>query len=207
MVLKKVLLSALAFSGLALAQGTINTYAGNDYARLPLAFEKQPGGLGERFVARGQGYVIGVDNGKAPIGVVTKGKNSHVVSLEFAGSQPSRHAVPGSELPGKVKWQIGLPTYARVTYPNTYPGIDVVYYGNQQQLEFDLVVKPDADSEAIPLKVEGAGKLSIDSSGALNPGEAAGGLRIALPRIYQEVNGARKSVAGHYGIVSRYEVA
>ena len=66
MVLKKVLLSALVFSGLALAQGTINTYAGNDallnrlsrplkenHARLPLAFEKQAGGSGERFVARG----------------------------------------------------------------------------------------------------------------------------------------------------------
>jgi photosystem II stability/assembly factor-like uncharacterized protein len=229
MVLKKVLLSALVFSGLALAQGTINTYAGNDallnrlsrplkenHARLPLAFEKQAGGSGERFVARGQGYVIGVEKGKALIGVFSKDKKHHAVSLEFAGSQPSRHAVPGSELPGKVnyihgndprKWQIGLPTYARVTYPDTYPGIDVVYYGNQQQLEFDLVVKPGARPQAIRLKVGGAGKLSIDASGALNPGEAAGDLRIALPRIYQEVNGAKKSVAGHYAIVSRDEVA
>jgi hypothetical protein len=187
-------------------------------ARLPLAFEKQ----GDRFVARGQGYVVGVANGKVLIGAREKDKSSRFVSLEFAGSKSSR-AIPGAELPGKInyirgndphKWQIGLPTYARVTYPDTYPGIDVVYRGNQQELEFDLVVKPGADPEAIRLKVGGAGQLSIDSSGALilgeaagALGEAAGALRIALPQIYQEVNGSRKSVPGYYAIVGRDEVA
>ena len=198
MVLKKVLPSALVFSGFALAQGTINTYAGTttsagdggpfaqarlapapgsanrlsrplpeNYARLPLAFEKQAGGSGERFVARGQGYVAGVEKGKAPIEVLSKDKDRRAVSPGFAGSQPGRRAVPGSELPGKVnyihgndprKWQIGLPTYARVTYPDTYPGIDVVYYGNRQQLEFHLVVRPGANPEAIRPQVGGAGK-------------------------------------------------
>src|ERR1700733_9951786 len=188
-----------------------------DFARLPLAFEKQAGGSGERFVARGPGYVVGVEKGRASIEVLTPDRDSHAVSLEFAGSTPS-HAVPGSELPGKInyiqgndprKWRIGLETYARVRYPETYPGIDVVYYGNQQQLEFDLVVKPGADPEAIRLKIGGAGKLSIDDSGALVLGAAAGaagGLTVALPQVYQEVNGTKKSVPGHYAIVSRDEV-
>jgi FG-GAP-like repeat/Putative Ig domain/Beta-propeller repeat len=186
------------------------------YARLPLAFEKQAAGSSERFVARGQGYVIGLNGGKATVLVSSaKDKTDHAVSLEFAGSRPS-HAVPGSELAGKVNylrgndpksWQVGLSTYARVTYPEVYPGIDVVYYGNQQQLEFDLVVKPGADPEAIRLKVEGAGKLSIDASGALNLGEAGGGLKVALPQIYQDLNGTKKSVPGHYAIVGRDEVA
>lgn len=191
------------------------------YARLPLTFEQQVDGSGERFLARGQGYVIGLDSGKAGILVSPafskdkKAKSNHAVSLEFAGSKPS-HAAPGPELPGKVnylrgndpqRWQIGLSTYARVTYPNVYPGIDVVYYGNQQQLEFDLVVRPGADPEAIRLKVEGAGRLSIDGSGALNLGDAAGGLKVALPQIYQDLNGTKKSVPGHYAIVGRNEVA
>jgi hypothetical protein len=184
-----------------------------DFARLPLAFEKQSTGLGERFVARGPGYVVGLDHGKASFGVLSKDGSSHTVSLEFTRSRPSQ-AVPGSELPGKVNyirgndprnWRIGLPTYARVTYSDTYPGIDVVYYGNQQQLEFDLVVKPGANPEAIRLKVGGAGTLSIDESGALNLGE--GGLIVPLPRIYQEMNGAKKIVPGRYAIVGRDEVA
>jgi hypothetical protein len=188
-----------------LAQKIVSTPVMENHARLPLAFEKQPGGSGERFVARGQGYVIGLDAGKATIRVTSS------LSLEFAGASPS-HAVVGDELPGKVnyirgndprKWQIGLSTYARVAYPDTYPGIDVVYYGNQQQLEFDLVVKPGADPAAIRLKIGGAAKLSIDGSGALD----AGDVTIALPRIYQEVNGVKNSVAGHYAIAGRDEVA
>ncbi len=120
-----------------------------NYARLPLAFEKQADGSSERFVARGQGYVIGLDSGKATIlvsaskGKADKDKTNRAVSLEFAGSRPGLRAIAGPELPGKVnyiggndpqRWQVGLSTHARVTYPNVYPGIDVVYYGNQQQL-------------------------------------------------------------------------
>jgi hypothetical protein len=182
-----------------------------NYARLPLSFEKH----GDRFVARGQGYAIALGGARLTVGVEAKDGITSAVSLEFAGAQSS-HAVPGPELPGKInyyrgndpkKWQIGLPTYARVTYPDAYPGIDVAYYGNQQQLEFDLIVKPGADPEAIRLKVGGAGKLSIDDSGALNLGEAAGSLRVALPRIYQEVNGVKRNVPGRYAIVGRDEVA
>jgi Beta-propeller repeat len=184
-----------------------------NYARLPLAFEKQTAASAERFVARGEGYVIGLEKAKALIGVEGKDKSSHTVSLEFTGSQPRRHAIAGSELPGKVnyirgndptKWQIGLATYARITYPDIYPGIDIVYYGNQRQLEFDLVVKPGADPGAIRLKVEGAGRLTLDDSGALALGD---GLSVALPQIFQEVNGTKKSVPGHYAVVSRDEVA
>jgi len=183
-----------------------------DFARLPLAFEKQDDGAGERFVARGQGYAIGLENGKATIGVAPKNEAGHSVSLEFAGGKPGK-AVPGPELPGKInyirgndprKWRIGLSTFEKVTYPDTYPGIDVVYYGNQQQLEFDLLVKPGADPDAVRLKVGGAETLSIDDSGALILGS---GLRVALPRIYQEANGEKKSIPGRYAIVGRDQVA
>jgi hypothetical protein len=199
-----------------LAGGLYAQSAVENYARLPLAFERQ----GERFVARGPGYAVGLDSGKVSIGVVASDETTRAVSLEFAGAPFSgarrSRAVTGPELPGKInyylgndprKWQVGLPTYDRVTYREVYPGIDVIYYGNQQQLEFDLVVKPGADPEAIRLKVGGAGRLSIDGSGALSLGEAAGGLRIALPRIYQEVNGTKKNVPGRYAIVGPDEVA
>jgi len=186
------------------------------YLRLPLAFEKRQNGGKEEYVSRGQGYTLALQGGKAFIGVKPANGSAAAVSFEFAGGR-TPNAVPGEELPGKAnliygndpkKWQLGLPTYGKVTYREVYPGIDVVYYGNQQQLEFDLLVRPGADPEAVSLKFEGTGKLSIDDSGALNLfGEAAGGLRIALPQIYQEVNGARKRVPGRYAIVSRDEVA
>ena len=185
------------------------------YLQLPLAFEKRQNDGKEEYLSRGQGYTLALRDGKAFIGVKPAEGSAAAVSLEFAGGRKPK-AIQGEELPGKVnlifgndpkKWQLGLPTYGKVTYGEIYPGIDVVYYGNQQQLEFDLLVKPGADPEAIRLKLEGAGRLSIDDSGALNLGDAAGGLRVALPQIYQEVNGAKKRVPGHYTIVSRDEVA
>jgi hypothetical protein len=190
-----------------------------NYPHLPLGFERTGNASSDRYMARGQGYTIGLEDAEATIGItsggITSGKARTAVSLGFVGSRPGKSS-PGPELPGKVniiqgndpkQWQLGLSTYDRVSWPNVYPGIDVVYYGNQQQLEFDLVVRPGADPRAIRLKVGGAGKLSIDGSGGLNLGDAAGGLRIALPQIYQEVNGARKDVRGHYAITGRDEVS
>jgi len=185
------------------------------YLRLPLAFEKRQDGGKEEYVSRGQGYTFALQGGKAFIGVKPANGSAATVSFEFAGGRTPK-ADPGDELPGKVnliygndpkKWQLGLPTFGKVSYREVYPGIDVVYYGNQQQLEFDLLVKPGADPEAIRLKLAGAGKLSIDGDGALDLGVAAGGLKIALPQIYQEVNEAKKRVPGRYAIVGADEVA
>ncbi len=182
-------------------------------AQLPVAFVKQ----GKTFQARGQGYGIRLDSGRADIRLLSSGGGtSHFadrsLSIEFAGKQISA-AAPDHELSGKInyisgndpqKWQIGLSTFGRVTYPEIYPGIDVVYYGNQQELEFDLVVKPGADPGAVRMTVRGGGTLSIDHSGALRGGDD---LRIGLPGIYQEVNGTRKAIAGHFSITGNNEVA
>jgi hypothetical protein len=187
------------------------------FLRLPLAFERDGNGADERFVARGPGYTVGVQRGKATIGLAPKEEGaSSVVSLEFTRSR-SPKAEPGPQLPGKVnyihgndptRWRIGLPTWERVRYPDIYPGIDVVYYGNQQQLEFDLVLKPGADPQAIRMKIGGGSKLSFDDSGALRIGTAGGDdLKIQLPNLYQEVNGKRRSVSGRYLIQGRDEVS
>jgi Bacterial Ig-like domain (group 3)/FG-GAP-like repeat/Beta-propeller repeat/Divergent InlB B-repeat domain len=177
-----------------------------NFANLPLAFEKLDNG----FAARGQGYFIGLDADRAAAQVRVS-KTSQRLSLEFIGSHRSR-AIAGLELPGKVNyirgndpqtWRIGLPTWARVSYPDTYPGIDLVYYGNQQQIEFDLVVKPGGDPSSIRMKIGGGGPLAIDASGGLSIGE----LKIALPRIYQEINGAKKAVAGRFVLRGGNEVA
>ncbi|HEY4087365.1 MAG TPA: SBBP repeat-containing protein, partial [Bryobacteraceae bacterium] len=168
------------------------------------------------FTARGQGYFIGLDSGAATIKTLSPktGDKEQLLSIEFPGGQKVT-AVPGRKLSGVVnyitgndphKWQIGLPTVDRVTYPAVYPGIDVVYYGNQQQLEFDLVVKPGADPRAIRMKIRGGGKLSINPDGALRVDDLDG-LRISLPKIYQEANGARKNIAGHFSLRGTDEVA
>src|SRR5262245_45966867 len=58
-----------------------------------------------------------------------------------------------------------VPTYARVRSERVYPGIDLVYYGNEQQLEYDFVVSPGADPKRIALEFDGADQLTIDNDG------------------------------------------
>ncbi len=181
---------------------------------LPLAFERSDS-TQARYVARGQGYMIAVDDAKATIAVVPlPNQPGSMITMQFAGG---RRVLPvaGPELPGKVnyirgndpgKWKIGVPTCARVAYPNVYPGVDVVYYGNQRQLEFDLVLKPGADWQSIRMKFDGAREVSLDPNGDLVLDTASGEIRLPSPRIYQETNGIRKTVAGHYTLRRRDEV-
>jgi photosystem II stability/assembly factor-like uncharacterized protein len=188
-----------------------------NYIQLPLAFERHSKDSDERFVARGAGYAIGLDRGKAVLAIATpRGESFHTVSLEFTGSRAAK-AESELELPGKVNyihgndrrnWQIGLSTWQRVRYPDVYPGIDVVYYGNQQQLEFDLVLKAGADPRSIRMKISGGSRLSLDGSGALRI-ETGGGadLRLELPHIYQQVDGRNKDVTGRYQILGHDEIA
>src|SRR5690242_8894984 len=188
-----------------------------NYFKLPLGFERHGTGVEEKFVARGQGYAIALSNGKATLGILSRqGDPGRRISISFIGGRAVR-AVPEMELPGKVnhiegndprKWQTGLSTWERVKYRNVYPGIDVVYYGNQQRLEFDLLVSPGADPEAIRMTVDGTSRLSLDPSGAviIDAGEA-GDLRMQLPQIHQMADGRAKPVSGHYSLKKPNELA
>ena len=64
-------------------------------------------------------------------------------------------------------WRTHVPNYRRVRYRSVYPGIDVVYYGNPRELEFDFLIAPGANPRQI--------RLTLNSPD----------LRIRLPRIYQ----------------------
>src|SRR5439155_1695170 len=82
------------------------------------------------------------------------------------GANPVPAVVGVGELPGKSsyfvgndpkKWRANVPTYAKVEYRDVYPGVNLVYYGNQRQLEYDFVVSPGADPKAITLEFDGGG--------------------------------------------------
>ena len=177
-----------------------------------MAFERIASGPQERYVAHGQGYTVVVTDTKAIVrvqsartGAAADSKDA-AISMELAGAQQAR-AIPGSELPGKVnyirgndprRWQLGLPTYDRVTYREVYPGIDIVYYGNQQQLEFDLVLKPGADPGRVRMRFAGTQNISVDAAGDLVLVSPAGKLRIAIPAVYQVLNGVRTPVHASY---------
>src|SRR5262249_31008640 len=97
-----------------------------------------------------------------------------------------------------AQWRTNVPTYAKVRYEAIYPGVDLVYYGNQRQFEYDFVVAPGADPGVITLAFEGPQTLDIDAQGDLVFQVAGGDLRLRRPLVYQEIDGSRRLVAARY---------
>ena len=130
-----------------------------------------------------------------------------VLSLKLNGARPSPQIIGSDVLSSKVnyftgndrsKWRTGVRTYSKVQYRGVYPGIDVVYYGNQGQLEYDFVVAPGADPERISLEFDGANAVTLDPSGDLVLQTEGGEIRQQKPIVYQDVNGERLEIDASY---------
>lgn len=130
-----------------------------------------------------------------------------VLRVKLMGANPSPQVVGVNELPGKSnyfrgndpsQWHTNVPTYATVKYQSVYPGIDLVYHGNQRQLEYDFVVAPGAHPQDIRLSFRGAESMEIDAQGDLVVHTAAGEVREHKPVVYQEIAGRRQVIAGGY---------
>jgi hypothetical protein len=98
-----------------------------------------------------------------------------------------------------AKWRTNVSTFGRVQYKNVYSGIDLTYYGNQQQLEYDFTVQPKADYKQIKLDFKGAKKIEVEeASGDLLLSTKLGVMHEHRPKVYQEINGERKEIASRY---------
>ena len=192
----------------------------NAYGQLPLSFEANAGQTDPDvdFISRGSGYSVFLTPREAvlalsaasPSPTTVDGRNDHasaVLRMKFIGSETMPRAKGQEELPGKLnyftgkdpsKWRTGISTYAKVTYQNLYSGVDLVYYGNQRQLEYDFVVQPGTDPDIIAVSFEGADELKVDAEGELVLNTSGGEIRQQKPFIYQELNGVRHEVAGGY---------
>jgi len=134
-----------------------------------------------------------------------------VLRMQLVGANAAPQMVGLEELPGKVnyflgndpaKWRANVPTYAKVKYQDVYLGVDLVYYGNQGQLEYDFVIAPGADPAVIRLDFAGAEKLELDAEGELVMNIAGEQVRMRKPVIYQERDGKREEISGGYALLS-----
>ncbi len=130
-----------------------------------------------------------------------------VLRMQMVGSNAHPQVVGLEELPGKTnyflsndpqQWRTNVSTYAKVHYTAVYPGVDLVYYGHQGQLEYDFRVAPGADPHVITLRFEGTDRVDVDAEGDLMLSTAGGSLRFQKPLVYQEVDGHRQVLAGGY---------
>jgi hypothetical protein len=124
-------------------------------------------------------------------------KASTVLRMKLVGANDSPRVAGLEQLPGRSnyflgkdpkRWRTNVPTYAKVKYDSVYPGVDLVYYGNQGQLEYDFVVAPGANPRDIGLSIQGANRVNVDSQGDLVVDMGSEVVRLHKPIIYQSEN-------------------
>jgi len=207
-----------------------------EYGRLPLAFEPNLGQANPeaKFLARGAGYELFLTP-KESVFVLNTGEKKSITTKQDSGLRPaaSGHSAAvlrmrllganknpvltsQNELPGKSNylsgkkpenWRTNVPNYRSVREQEAFPGIDLVYYGTQGQLEYDFVVAPGADPGGIRFAVEGASKLSTSSDGDLLVGIGGGEVRFHKPFAYQKNGSAKTTVAANYVLEGKDRVA
>ncbi len=135
--------------------------------------------------------------------------------MQFEGSNAQPQIRGVDLLPGKVnqltgrnraQWHTDIPTYQRVRYERLYPGIDLEYYGHGANVEYDFLVGPGADPNAIRLRFMGADRMEMDTQGDLMLHSGPGELRHKQPVLYQELAGVRSPVEGRFILLNDREV-
>jgi hypothetical protein len=185
------------------------------YGKLPLSFEQNRGQADEatNFQARGVGYTLSLSATEATF-LLARGSDESsptVLRMNVVGANPRAPVEGLNELEGKANYLIGndpaqwwtnIPIFSRVRYGEVYPGIDVVYYGNQRRLEFDFVVAPGSDAGAIALEFVGADGLEVEAGTGdllLRIGDKT--IRQHKPIVYQETSAGRRDVGARYALL------
>ena len=198
-----------------------------NYAALPLTFEANQGQTAPqvKFLSHGKGYMAFLTAGgivlslrpnqpvplqqTSNLAAPSKSQQPPNATLQFklVGAAENPPVIGEDPQPGRVnyfigrdpvKWHTNVATYAKVRYKNVYPGIDLVYYGNSRQLEYDFVISPGADASRIQFEITGASQIELDAEGNLALQTSSGELHFQSPAIYQESNGMRVPVSGAY---------
>ncbi len=213
---------------------TAHASLSSGYGKLPLAFEPNQGQTDARvrFLTRGGGMTAFFTDSETAL-VLSRSERRDPEALPRERREPDKveqavvrmklvHGraagqVRGLEkLPGMSnyfigndpkKWRTDVPHYARIEYEGVYPGIDLVWYGNQRQLEYDFVVAPGADPKQIQVAYEGVESLEVAAGGDLVLRTALGEVRQQQPRVYQETGGKRVEVGARYALVARNRVS
>jgi uncharacterized repeat protein (TIGR01451 family) len=178
------------------------------WGQLPLRFEPNQGQSDSqvRFLARGAGYGLFLTPDQAVLSLRSADRSAAVVRMQLAGANPGARVSGADPLPGKsnyfigndpARWRTDIPQFARVRYQDVFPGVDLVYYGNQGQLEYDFEVAAGADPGKIALRFQGPGRAHPDGADLILA-TAGGEMRLKAPRIYQSSGEERQTVAGRY---------
>jgi hypothetical protein len=170
---------------------------------LPMLFESNEGQTDPdvKFVSRGDNYTLSLTDDAALFTI-----DERVLSVRPAGAGRGSSVRGGKRAPGRANYFVGrgpagrvtnVPVFESVVYGEVYPGIDLVYYGNSRELEYDFRLAPGANPAVIEMSFGGADRLEIENGDLVI--EVAGRRLVQKrPNVYQEGDGGRVEVAGRY---------
>ena len=219
----------------AFSVGAASVPASQIMSGLPLFFEYRQQGpeTSSQFLARGINYQFLIEPTGVQFVLCRRGTKSAAhpfsrempdlswsvltrsVRMEFLDANPQARAYGMDETSGKVnyllgsdraRWRSQVPTYAKVRVPELYPGIALVYYGNQHQLEYDITFSSGADPNLLAMRFEGVDQLAINERGELALSIGEGEIRQHRPVLYQIVNGVHRIVSGGYRLIDKQTV-
>lgn len=188
-----------------------------DFGRVPLSFEANQGQTAAevQFLSRGSGYTLFLAPTKAVLSLQQRTNDSqmkpvtNILRMELKGANPSAEVEGRDQLAGKSNyfvgndpknWRTNVATFAKVNYRSVYEGVDLVYYGNQRQLEYDFIVAPNADASQIRWAVPTAAKAELDEAGSLILRINGSDVQMKKPVVYQTINNERIEIVASYSI-------
>lgn len=183
---------------------------GEDYHKLPLYFIQNNGQLDERikFYEKGNRHALFFTRRGVYFSFVNN-QHSEVVKLTPLGIHKTPEIIAEDLQKNKInyftgnnpgKWKANIPTYKAITYKGIYEGIDMKFYGNNRQLEYDIIIKPGADPSRIKFACSGIENLTVNEDGNLEIYLKEGKFIQKKPYVYQEIKGKRIEIDGWFKI-------
>jgi hypothetical protein len=210
-----LLLCAAVFPPLAVASAPTGAAL---LRKLPLEFEANQGQTDPRvaYLSRVEGYTVFLLNDAAVFSLRSGQRVAGNLTMQLTGVNPESKAAGVGPLAGtsnyfvgqdSAKWRRNIPVFSQVKVADVYPGIDLLYYGNGQQLEYDFVVSPGADPDRIRLRFAGA-RAHLEPHGGLTMRASGATLRFHQPLVYQEDRaGIRRYIAGRFALLPGQKVS
>jgi Abnormal spindle-like microcephaly-assoc'd, ASPM-SPD-2-Hydin/Beta-propeller repeat len=177
-------------------------------SNLPFAFEPSVGRAAEPNTYTARSGSIRMRFSPAGFQIMpTSPDGSFLLNAEIAGANRNTRLVTDEKTGGESNyllgndsstWKTHVPQFGRLRYQNVYPGVDLVFYGNNGRLEHDFVVQPGANYRAIKIRYEGQRSLHLTPEGDLAIAVGSGLLSVRAPRVYQEQDGQKIVRAGRF---------
>ena len=186
-------------------------------ARLPLNFEPNRGQAPPetRFTARNGNMSLGLRSNGADLHLNRPNGETSSLYVDFKNGYPRARMEASDQKASESNYLIGsdpalwhthVPNFGRITYSSMYPGIDLVFYGNGQRLEYDFIVNPGADIRAIRMLLRGDDSAAMQPDGSVKI--VVGGREIFFdpPQVYQNTPGGREARRGKFVLLAKNEI-